>query len=294
MVRENNLMTIKDLENAALNIRKNLLTLCSIQAIHIGGDLSSADFMTVLWQYQMRYNSKNPKDENRDRFVLSKGHASAVTSFCEAAIGCFSAEDVYKEYATNTGRFSMHSCNLINPYVEVSTGSLGHGMPVACGIAMGLRMKGNKTNRVYTVMGDGEQSEGSIWEAAINASHYKLGNLVTLLDFNGLEADGTIDQITGLGNIGEKYKAFGWNVVEFNGNDIEQIKKAVIEDHVECFGYLTWAPIDLVSATTGEMKKRYGFIYVDKHDNGKGTLERKKKKSFYWYKNVIKSNGSEL
>ena len=80
----------------------------------------------------------------------------------------------------------------------------------------------------------------------------------------------------------------------FDINAIEQIKKAVIEDHVECFGYLTWAPIDLVSATTGEMKKRYGFIYVDKHDNGKGTLERKKKKSFYWYKNVIKSNGSEL
>jgi transketolase len=217
--------TAKDLALAALNIRKNLLKLCSMQVIHIGGDLSVCDVMTVLWQYQMNYDPHDPKNEKRDRFVLSKGHASAVTSFNEAAIGCFSADDIYREYAADTGRFSMHSCNLLNPYVEVSTGSLGHGMPIACGIAAALRLKGNNLSRVYTVMGDGEQSEGSIWEAAMNAVHYKLGNLVAILDFNGLEADGTIDEITGLGNIGAKYKAFGWDVREFDGNDIEEIKK---------------------------------------------------------------------
>ena len=94
----------------------------------------------------------------RDRFILSKGHASAVTSFNQAAIGCFDANDVIKEYATDGGRFSMHSCNLVNPFVEVSTGSLGHGFPVACGIAAALRLKRNNTSRVYVVMGDGEQS----------------------------------------------------------------------------------------------------------------------------------------
>lgn len=217
---------IKDLEYKALQIRKNLLRLCTREVIHIGGDLSIADAMTVLWQYQMKYNPKNPKDENRDRFVLSKGHASAVTSFCQAAIGCFSADDVIKEYATDGGRFSMHSCNLVNPFVDVSTGSLGHGMPVACGIAAGLKLKGNKNNRVYTVMGDGEQSEGSIWEAAMNAVHYKLGNLVAILDWNGLEADGTLDEVTALGNIAEKYRAFGWNVIELNGNDVSEIVDA--------------------------------------------------------------------
>ena len=118
----------------------------------------------------------------------------------------------------------MHSCNLVNPYVEVSTGSLGHGFPIACGMAAGLRLKGNNSNRVYAVMGDGEQSEGSIWEATFNAYHYQLGNLVAIVDFNGIEADGTIDRITGLGNIAQKYKACGWNVIEFDGNDIATIK----------------------------------------------------------------------
>lgn len=217
-------ISIRDLEMAALDIRINLLKLCNKEVIHIGGDLSITDVMTVLWQYQMKYNPKDVFDENRDRFVLSKGHASAVTSFCQAAIGCFTADDVINEYATDQGRFSMHSCSLINPYVEVSTGSLGHGMPVACGMAAGLRLKGNMSSRVYTIMGDGEQSEGSIWEAAANAAHYKLGNLVAVVDFNGLEADGTIDDITGLGNISEKYQAFGWNVVEIDGNDVTQIK----------------------------------------------------------------------
>ncbi len=217
---------IKELEKAAMEIRINLLRLCNKEVIHIGGDLSIADVMTVLWLSQIKYNPKNIRDENRDRFVLSKGHASAVTSFCQAAIGCFSADDVINEYATDQGRFSMHSCNLVNPYVEVSTGSLGHGMPIACGMAAALKLKGNTKSRVYTIMGDGEQSEGSIWEAAMNAVHYKLGNLVAVVDFNGLEADGTIDCVTALDDIAQKYRVFGWNVVEIDGNDISQIKNA--------------------------------------------------------------------
>lgn len=219
------LKTIDELTQAARDIRKNLLELCSKQVIHIGGDLSVADVMTVLWQYQMKYDPKNTGDEKRDRFVLSKGHASAVTSFNQAAIGCFTKDDVINEYATDEGRFSMHSCNLVNPYVEVSTGSLGHGFPVACGMAAALRQKGNFESRVYVVMGDGEQSEGSVWEAALGAVRYKLGNLVAIVDFNGLEADGKISEVTALGDIAEKYRAFGFNVREFDGNDIAQIKE---------------------------------------------------------------------
>lgn len=217
--------SIEDLKKAALDIRKDLIELCSIQSIHIGGDLSIADVMTVLWQYQMNYNPQNPGDEERDRFVLSKGHASVVTSFNQAAIGCFTKNDVVQEYATDGGRFSMHSCSLINPFVEVSTGSLGHGFPIACGIAAALRLKGNAESRVYVVMGDGEQSEGSIWEAAMNAVHYKLGNLVAIIDNNGLEADGTLLAITGLGDLAEKYRSFGWRVEAFDGNDIAEIVK---------------------------------------------------------------------
>lgn len=218
------LSSIYELEKAALQIRLDLLKLCTKEVIHIGGDLSITDVMTVLWQYQMRYNPLDTKDETRDRFVLSKGHASAVTSFNQAAIGCFDKKDVFNEYATDFGRFSMHSCNLVNPFIEVSTGSLGHGMPVACGMAAALRLKGNNVSRVYTIMGDGEQGEGSIWEAVANAYHYKLGNLVAIVDYNKLEADGPIDDVTGMCNLADKYRAFGWRVCELDGNSVEQIK----------------------------------------------------------------------
>lgn len=218
---------IKDLEYAALQIRKNLLKLCSIQTIHIGGDLSIADTMTALWQYKLNYDPSNIADPSRDRFVLSKGHASAVVSFNQAAIGCFSAEAVMTEYATDGGRFSMHSCNLVNPYVEVSTGSLGHGFPIACGMAAALRLNGNKISRVYVVLGDGEHGEGSVWEAAMNAAHYGLGNVVAIVDHNGLESDGTIAELTGIDSIANKYRAFGWNVLECDGNDMAQVVKSL-------------------------------------------------------------------
>ncbi|MBQ7076687.1 MAG: transketolase [Lachnospiraceae bacterium] len=248
-------MTIKDLEKAALEIRINLLTLCNRESIHIGGDLSVADVMTVLWLKYMNYDPKNINAEDRDRFVLSKGHASAVTSFCQAMIGCFLAEDVINEYATDEGRFSMHSCNLVNPYVEVSTGSLGHGMPVACGMAAALRLKGNKKSRVYTVMGDGEQSEGSIYEAAINAVNYKLGNLVAIVDNNGLEADGKIEDITGLGNIADKYRTFGWNVIEIDGNNIEEI--------VGAFDALPGADSDVPTCIVSHTVKGKGVSFME-------------------------------
>lgn len=216
--------TVEELKKDALRIRKDLLKLCKVQTIHIGGDLSITDVMTVLWQYQMKYDPKDIHKEDRDRFVLSKGHASAVTSFNQALLGCYSEDDVINEYATDGGRFSMHSCNLVNPFVEVSTGSLGHGFPIACGIAEGLRRKKNFSSRVYTVLGDGECEEGSVWEAAMNAYHYGLGNLVIMIDNNNLSNDGFVNELTGLSDISKKFKAFNWNVVDIDGNDIEEIK----------------------------------------------------------------------
>ena len=150
-------------------------------------------------------------------------------SFNQAAIGCFDKQIIYDEYAKDNGRFSMHSCNLINPYIEVSTGSLGHGMPVAAGIAAALKLKKNRKSRVYTIMGDGEQSEGSIWEAAMNASKYKLGNLVAIVDYNNLEADGAINEITSINSLANKYRAFNWNVIEIDGNEVREIVRAFEE-----------------------------------------------------------------
>ena len=195
--------TVEELKLCAARIRLQLLELCTKEVIHIGG---------------------NPKWEKRDRFVLSKGHASAVTSFAQAMRGCFPAEAVIRDYAKDGKSFSMHSCALNNRFVEVSTGSLGHGFPIACGMAAGLRLKKNDTSRVYVLMGDGEQAEGSVWEAAMNAAHYKLGNLAAIIDCNGFEADGRIDELTAINDLGDKYRAFGWNVCEFDGNDIGEIK----------------------------------------------------------------------
>lgn len=241
-----NIQDVDELERAALSIRKDLLRLCASEAIHIGGDLSSADIMTVLWQYQIKYHPDDPKAENRDRFVLSKGHSSAVMSFEQSAIGCFPKEDIFREYARDGGRFSMHSCSLANPFAEVSTGSLGHGLPVACGIAAALRLKGNRQSRVYVLMGDGEQSEGSVWEAAANAAHFGLGNLVALIDSNGLMADGAVSEITSYGNIGDKYRSFGWDVHEIDGHDIREIKRCLDGLPVPCSGI----PSVLVCRTT--------------------------------------------
>lgn len=221
--------SVEELEKAAAQIKYDLLYLCSQKSIHIGGDLSIADVMTVLWQYQIKFDPNNLKDESRDRFILSKGHAAAVTSLNQSVIGCFDKSAFFNEYAADGGRFSMHSCKLVNPYVEVSTGSLGHGLSIGCGIAEGLYRKNNRKSRVYVVMGDGEQCEGSVWEAAMNAVHYKLGNLVGIIDLNGLASDGRIDELTGLGDIAMKYKTFGWRVIEINGHNIREIKKAFDE-----------------------------------------------------------------
>lgn len=215
--------TIQELEKACLSIRKDILDLATREVMHVGGDLSITDVVTVLWQYQMNYNPKDPTWEGRDRFILSKGHASAVAAFNQAAIGCYERTEVLETYAKDGSRFSMHTCNLINPYIEISAGSLGHGMPIACGVAAGLRLKGNNTSRVYVIMGDGEQSEGSIWEGVLNASFHKLGNLVAVIDNNGLGGDAELTKSTTLGRIADKYKAFGWRVEEFDGNDVSQI-----------------------------------------------------------------------
>lgn len=215
--------TYRDLERSVLEIKTQLLRLCSLQSIHIGGDLSLAEVMTVLWKRYIRFDASDPRWEKRDRFILSKGHAASLLSLEHAMIGCYDVNEVMNGFAQDASRFSMHVSRKDNPFVEFSTGSLGHGLPVACGIAEALKMKGNNDSRVFVVMGDGEQSEGSIWEAVMNASFLKLGNLVAIIDFNKLQSDGNVLEMTGIGNLKEKYKAFGWETYEIDGHDVAQI-----------------------------------------------------------------------
>jgi transketolase len=217
---------IENMEDAALRVKLNLLELCNKTIMHIGGDMSVSDMMIAIWKYAMCYDISNPTWEGRDRFVLSKGHAAAVTTFCQAEIGCYDVDEIFAEYATDFGRFGMHSCNLINPYVDVSTGSLGHGLSIGAGIATALKKK-NLDNRVYVVIGDGELAEGSIWEAAMSAAHYKLGNLVVFMDRNYLSFDGYTEELMALEPIEDKWKSFGWNTVVIDGHDMGQIIDAI-------------------------------------------------------------------
>ena len=245
---------VQKLDRASLETKLRLLDLCHQTLIHIGGDLSVCDMMTAIWQYAIHYDVKNPHWEGRDRFVLSKGHAAAVTSFSQAAIGCYQVEDIYKEHATDFGRFGMHSCNLANPYVDVSTGSLGHGLPVAGGMAVALKRKGSKS-RVYCVVGDGECQEGSIWEAALFARQYKLGNLVVFADRNGLSFDGPTEEYMALEPFADKWKAFGWNVVEIDGHDMNAI--------VDAIDALPGADSDQPTIVIGHTVKGHGVSFME-------------------------------
>ena len=218
------LATVKKLEKAALLTKLDLFRLAKKESIHIGGDLSCCEIMTAIWTYAMHYDTNNPRWEGRDRFILSKGHAAAVTTFSQVRIGCYSADEVIDEYATDFGRFSMHSCNLRNPYVDVSTGSLGMGLQVASGIAAGLRLKGNNTSRIFTVMGDGECGEGSVYEAARFAANRKLGNIVAFIDCNGMTFDGFTEELAPLGDLRKIFEDFGWNALELeDGHDMNAI-----------------------------------------------------------------------
>jgi transketolase len=217
---------IKRLENIAYNIRCELIRLASKVTIHIGGDLSATDILTVLWQHVMHYDKDNPNWEERDRFILSKGHCAVAVSFNQAYLGYFSTEDIYAEYDTDNGRFSMSPCRHVNPFFETSaTGSLGQGLPIAVGIAKALKLKGNNKSYVYVLLGDGELQEGSNWEAAMLAGHIGLDNLVAIVDNNNLQFDGSTDQIVRVNNIGEKFTPFGWKTYEVDGHNIEDLVK---------------------------------------------------------------------
>lgn len=238
----------------ALEIKLDLLDLCHQTLIHIGGDMSVCDMMAAIWTYAMKYDVKRPKWEERDRFILSKGHAAAVTSFSQAKIGCYDKGDIYKEYATDFGRFGMHSCNLANPYVDVSTGSLGHGLPVAAGMAAGLKAKGSRS-RVYCVVGDGECGEGSIWEAVLFARQYKLGNLTVFVDRNKLSFDGPTEEFMAMEPFADKWKAFGWNVVEIDGHDMEQI--------IDAIDQLPETNSDVPTVVIGQTIKGHGISFME-------------------------------
>lgn len=216
---------MENLQKRALNIRKNILKMVyKASSGHPGGALSCADILTALYFEEMNFNKEKPQDENRDRFVLSKGHASAALYATLAEIGIINEEDL-EGFRNINSDLQGHPDMKKIPGVDMSTGSLGQGLSVANGMALAGKLD-KKDYRVYCLMGDGEIQEGQIWEAAMTAGHYKLDNLCAIVDYNGLQIDGKVVEVMNPTPIGDKFKSFGFNVININGNDIDEILDA--------------------------------------------------------------------
>jgi len=235
--------TIAQLEEKARNLRVSIVkTLHSSQSGHTGGSLSAIDMVTVLYFHSMRHDPANPQWDGRDRFVLSKGHAAPAQYVALAEAGYFPKEDLMMLRRLGS-HLQGHPDSKVTPGVEVCTGSLGQGLSMANGIAMGLKLD-KRDNRVYAMLGDGELQEGQIWEAAMAAAHYGLDHLCALVDCNGLQIDGEVSRVMGVAPVAEKFRAFGWHTLEIDGHDIGAIVSAIDQART-----LAGKPTAIVAAT---------------------------------------------
>jgi transketolase len=212
---------IESLQLKAENIRRKTIDIIfSAKAGHTGGSLSSIEIETVLYFYVMNINPKNPSDENRDRFILSKGH-SVEALYSTLSTAGFFPEQLLETYGKFGSPLTGHPTKKI-PGIELNSGALGHGLSVGAGLSIAAKMD-KKSYRTYVLMGDGEQGEGSIYEAAMSASHYKLDNLIAIIDRNYLQISGNTEDVMSLDSVKDRWKAFGWEVHEAAGNDIETL-----------------------------------------------------------------------
>ncbi len=214
-----------ELKKIAVDVRKGVIEgTFNAKSGHPGGSLSIADIVTYLYFAKMNVDPKNPDDENRDRFVLSKGHTAPALYAALAHKGFFPVE-LIKTLRKPDSILQGHPSMRYTPGVDMSTGSLGQGISVACGMALAGKLKG-KDYKVYTVLGDGEIEEGQVWEAAMFAGNRQLDNLVAVVDYNNLQIDGSLDEVNSPYPIKEKFEAFNWNVIEINGHCFDQIDEA--------------------------------------------------------------------
>ena len=217
---------VKALKKIALEVRKDIIeAVYSAKSGHPGGSLSIADILTVLYFNQMNIDEEKPDDPNRDRLVLSKGHACTALYSVLAEKGYFDKEDL-KTFRKLGSPLQGHPDMNKVPGIDMTTGSLGQGLSASVGMAIASKM--NKAGcKIYCILGDGEIEEGQIWEAAMSASKYKLDNLCVILDNNNLQIDGEIEKVGGMNNITEKFLSFGFNVVNINGHNIDEIIDAI-------------------------------------------------------------------
>ncbi|WP_373897537.1 transketolase [Haloimpatiens sp. FM7315] len=218
----------KELQSVAKTIRRDIITMLTESASgHPGGSLSEVEILTTLYFKEMNVDPQNPKDENRDRFVLSKGHGAPALYSVLARKGFFDVSELKNLRKLGSILQGHPNMNYV-PGIDMSTGSLGQGISTAVGMALAGKLD-KKEYRVYSILGDGELEEGEVWEASMSGAHYKLDNLTAFVDLNGLQIDGKCENVMNSNPVPDKFKAFGWNVIECNGHDFEEIIKAIDE-----------------------------------------------------------------
>lgn len=232
----------KAVQDHARAIRQSVVEMigCGGKVGHLGGSCSAAEVLAVLYGHTLRQTPQNPNDPQRDRFVMSKGHAVLAQYAMLARLGYFPAEELahVKEYGS---MLQGHPDRTKTPGIEANTGSLGQGLSLGLGMALGLRQEGR---RVFVLLGDGETAEGQVWEAAQAAAHYGTGNLVAIVDANGVQASGTLEEILTGGDLGAKFAAFGWRVLEADGHDV-----AALADAFDSIDYGGDKPTALIART---------------------------------------------
>ncbi|OEG69833.1 transketolase [Candidatus Endomicrobiellum trichonymphae] len=219
-------METSDLKIISADIRKDIIKMLGLAGTgHPGGSLSSVELLVSLYFKHMKFNPKDVNDQNRDYFILSKGHVCPVLYAVLARLGYFNSDEL-RTLRKAGSRLQGHPAKDKElPGIEISTGSLGYGLSIGAGIAVGMKQS-KKNNRIYVLMGDGEQQEGSIWEAVMSAAHFKLDNLCAIVDDNGLQIDGATKDIMNVDPLADKYRAFGWSVIEIDGHNFEAADKA--------------------------------------------------------------------
>ena len=255
----------QELENISKLMRKDIVTMLTESASgHPGGSLSIVDIMSVLFFEEMNISPSNPKDPNRDRFVLSKGHAAPALYSALARKGYFEVEELMTLRKTGS-RLQGHPNMNDLPGIDMSTGSLGQGISAAVGMALAGKLD-KKDYRVYTILGDGELEEGQVWEAAMSAAHYNLDNLTAFVDNNGLQIDGDIKDVMNPAPIDKKFEAFGWNVLKINGHNYDEIRNAIAEAKK-----VKWQPTVVVCDTV----KGKGVSFMENNAGWHGNAPNK-------------------
>lgn len=268
------LATLKD---KARQARKDIVDITGWSGgAHIGGGLSVVDILIILYYQYLNLNPQQPDWPDRDRLILSKGHAGVAYAPVLARKGYFDF-DLLKSFNKFKSPFGMHLDGAKVKGVDVSTGSLGHGLPIGVGLALGARVQ-NKDWKTYCILGDGECNEGSVWEAAMAASHYKLDNLVTIVDKNGLMIDGTTEDVMGLEPFADKWAAFNFIVKEVDGHSFEELA-AAIDFALGKPG----RPVVIIAHTVkgkgvdfmeNEVKWHYGGLDTDSREKAKESVDR--------------------